>query len=81
MPRSYKRKTTIGGSSEKSLKAAVDLVLKKKLSIRKAADSFDIPFSALQKRIKTKNFEPPGLGCIPIFTPDKNMIWLNILKV
>lgn len=71
MPRSYQRKTTIGGWSEKSLKAAVDLVLKKKLSMRKAADSFDIPFSTLQKRIKTKNFGPPSLGCTPIFTKEQ----------
>jgi len=71
MPRSYKRKTTIGGWSEKSLKAAVDSVLKKKLSMRKAADAFGIPFSTLQKRVKTKNFGPPSLGCTPIFTPDQ----------
>lgn len=62
MPRSYiKKKNTVGGWSEKSRKSAVDLVLKKKLSMRKASDSFDIPFSTLQKRMKTKNFGPPSL--------------------
>lgn len=68
MSRSYKRKTTIGGWSKKSLKTAVDSVLKKQLSMHIAADSFNIPFSTLQKRIKTNN-SGPSLGCVPIFTP------------
>lgn len=71
MPRSYKRKTIIGGWSEQTLKSVRESVLKKKISIRKTADLFGIPFSTLQKRIKSKNFGPPSLGCTLIFTPEQ----------
>lgn len=67
MPRSYKRKTTIGGWSEELLIAAVDLVLKKNLACVKQ----QTPFSTLQKRIKSNNSGPPSLGCTPIFTPQQ----------
>jgi len=43
----------------------VDSVKKKKLTMRKAADAFGIPFSTLQKRISIKNFGPPSLGVHP----------------
>lgn len=63
MSKSHKRKTTIGGWSEQSFKAAVKSVLNKKLSARKATESFNIPLSILRKRIKSNLFEPPNLGC------------------
>jgi hypothetical protein len=58
----------------------VDLVLKEKLSMCKAADLFDIPFSTLQKKIKTKNFGPPSLGCTPIFTQEQEYYMAEHIK-
>lgn len=38
------------------------------MSIRKAAKTYNIPFSTLQERLKTNNFQPPALGRPSIFT-------------
>lgn len=39
------------------------------MSIRKAAKSYNIPYSTLQERIKTNNFRRTALGRPFIFTP------------
>lgn len=68
MSRSYKRKTTKGNWAAETLVEAVASIRNKTTSIRKAAKTYNIPFSTLQERLKTNNFQPVELGRPSIFT-------------
>eukprot|EP00102_Acyrthosiphon_pisum_P025390 XP_016662600.1 PREDICTED: uncharacterized protein LOC107884617 [Acyrthosiphon pisum] len=68
MPRTYKRKTTKGNWVPETLVEAVTSIRTNMMSIRKAAKTYNIPFSTLQDRLKTNNFKPAALGRPSIFT-------------
>ena len=48
----YKRKTDRGKWSPKSMKLAIDAVVRGEVGYRKAADSFHIPQTILEGRVK-----------------------------
>lgn len=51
MVRTYKRKTSQGQWSHETMEEAANMVLKGKLSIRRAADVYGVPFTSLQRRV------------------------------
>jgi hypothetical protein len=51
MVRTYKRKTHQGEWSAENMSEAADKVLRKELTLRRAAEVYNVPFTSLQRRV------------------------------
>ncbi|KAJ8947302.1 hypothetical protein NQ318_004552 [Aromia moschata] len=83
MPRLYVRKTGRSSWTEDSMKRAIKAVEERTLSIRRAAQMFDVPYGTLQDRLKCR-FQPKKLtlGRKPVFSESQEKeIVETILKL
>lgn len=79
MPRKYKRKTNKGNWTADTLKRAIHSVCKKEMSIRTAAQRFNIPFTTLQNRLKNNNDESAKFGRKAVLSSDEEKIIVDHL--
>lgn len=69
MPRNYIRKTTRGQWSIEQLQNVI-VKVRGGMSLRKAAERFDIPYSTLRERFAEDTTQAPRLGTKPVFSPE-----------
>ncbi|CAH2218129.1 jg1081 [Pararge aegeria aegeria] len=70
MPRNYKRNTEPRYSLD-DLKKAIDDVKTKKLSIGRAAETYNVPKTTINDRLKKAVIKQPRSGRKPLFTEEQ----------
>lgn len=73
MPRTYVRKTNKASWTLEELQAAI-AAIKNGRSVRGVSQTFNIPRSTLQKRIKTNDSSAPSLGRSSVFSKQQEKV-------
>lgn len=82
MPRRYTRKTNRGSWSVDQLQNAVLKIGESGMSIRSAADNFNIPYSTLRDKVNKSKASAPRFGVNPVFaTEQENKMTEHLLKM
>lgn len=68
MVRTYKRKTERGGWDPESMKNAIEAVMCREMGYKKAADSFQVPQTTLERRVKLARGQNERNDNMPTFT-------------